>query len=119
MGQSSVVRQRRLRVGLRRIREQSGHTQKTVAEAMGWSTAKVIRIETGKVNVSTSDLMALLHYYGITDTAMADDLLAVTRSEVDGWWAEYLSDISQTFLNFLGCEDSATRISQYITHVVP
>ncbi len=121
MGQSetSVVRQRRLRAELRRIRDDLGRTQKTVAEALGWSTSKVIRIETGAVNVSTSDVMALLHYYGIKDPNVADDLLAATRTRVEGWWDEYRGTVRQQFLNFLGYEDSATRIRQYMDQVVP
>ncbi|HEV2781025.1 MAG TPA: helix-turn-helix transcriptional regulator [Actinophytocola sp.] len=117
--ETSVVRRRRLRVELRRIREESGRTQKAVAEALGWSTHKVIRIETGAVNVSTSDLMALLHFYGITDSTVTEELLAVTRTRVAGWWDEYRSYFSQQFLNFLGYEDSAICIRQYMGDLVP
>jgi transcriptional regulator with XRE-family HTH domain len=121
MGQreTSVVRQRRLRAELRRIREESGRTQKTVAEDLGWSTSKVIRLEGGAVNVSTSDVMALLHYYGIHDPDVADDLLEVTRTRVEDWWNEYRGLIHQQFRNFLGYEDSATRIRQYMGVFVP
>lgn len=114
-----VVRQRRLRTELRRFRETSGRTQRAVAEALGWSTSKLIRIETGAVNVATSDVMALLHYYGISDPDVAADLVAATRSRNKDWWAEYRSVFSQQFLNFLGYEDSATRIRAYMTLVVP
>jgi transcriptional regulator with XRE-family HTH domain len=121
MGQreTSVVRQRRLRAELRRLRDQAGRTQKVVAEALGWSTSKVIRIETGAVNVSTSDVMALLHYYGITDTELSEVLLNITRARDEGWWDEYRSYYNQQFLNFLGYEDSAKRIRQYMGQVVP
>jgi transcriptional regulator with XRE-family HTH domain len=121
MGQreTSVVRQRRLRAELRRCREDAGRTQKAVAEALGWSTSKVIRIETGAVNVSTSDVMALLHYYGISDPAVADGLLAATRSREEGWWEKYRSYVTQQFQLFLGYEDSATRICQYMREIVP
>jgi transcriptional regulator with XRE-family HTH domain len=121
MGQreTSVVRQRRLRAELRRIREESGRTQKTVAEDLGWSTSKVIRLERGTVNVSTSDVMAMLYYYGIEHSEVADDLLAVTRTRVEGWWQEYREVTHQQFRNFLGYEDSATRIRQYMRVVVP
>jgi transcriptional regulator with XRE-family HTH domain len=117
--ETSVVQQRRLRVELRRIREEFGRTQRSVAEALGWSTSKVIRIETGAVNVSTSDVMALLHYYGINNPDVVEDLLAVTRARVSGWWDEYRSYFSQQFLNVLGYEDSATRIRQYMGLIVP
>ncbi len=117
--ETSVVRQHRLRAELRRIREKSGRTQKVVAEALGWSTSKVIRIEKGSVNVSTSDVMALLHYYRIDDPFVADDLLAAARARDEGWWDGYRPFCSQQFVNFLGYEDSATRIRQYMGLVVP
>jgi transcriptional regulator with XRE-family HTH domain len=117
--ETSVVKQRRLRVELRRIREESGRTQRSVAEALGWSTSKVIRIETGAVNVSTSDVMALLHYYGINNPDVVEDLLAITRARTAGWWDKYRSFFSQQFLNVLGYEDSATHIRQYMGLVVP
>ncbi|HEV8561520.1 MAG TPA: helix-turn-helix transcriptional regulator [Actinophytocola sp.] len=114
-----VVRQRRLRAELRRFREAAGRTQRAVAEALGWSTSKLIRIETGAVNVATSDVMALLHFYGISDPDVAEDLVAATRSRSKDWWAEYRSVFSQQFLNFLGYEDSAIRIRGYMTLLVP
>jgi transcriptional regulator with XRE-family HTH domain len=117
--ETSAVRLRRVRAELRRFREDSGHTQKAVAEALGWSTSKVIRIETGAVQVSTSDVMALLHFYGIHDPDTATDLVAATRTRDQDWWTEYRSVFSQQFLNFLGYEDSATRIRGYSTLVVP
>lgn len=120
MGQreTSVVRMRRLRAELRRIRVESGLTQKAVAGALGWSTSKVIRIEAG-ARISTSDLMALLHYYRITDPGRAEDMLAVTRIKDEGWWDEYRDFAPQQFLDFLGYEYSATCIRTYMTLVVP
>jgi nucleoside phosphorylase/transcriptional regulator with XRE-family HTH domain len=121
MGQreTSAVRQRRLRTELRRIREAAGHTQKTVAEALGWSTSKLIRIETGAVQISTSDLMAMLHFYRITDPESEAAMLAVTRVKESGWWDEYRGFVPQQFLTFLGYEDSAVYIRNYMTLVVP
>lgn len=117
--ETSVVRQRRLRTELRRIREESGRTQKAVAEALGWSTSKVVRIETGAVAVSTSDVMALLHYYEIKDPDVAEDLVAASRARDENWWDEFRSSYNQQFVNFLGYEDSATRIQQYMGLMVP
>jgi transcriptional regulator with XRE-family HTH domain len=104
---------------LRRIREESGRTQKAVAESLGWSTSKVIRIETGAVHVSTSDVMALLHFYGVSDQALTGDLLAITRAKEQSWWDEYRATYDQQFINFLGYEDSASTIRQFISFAVP
>src|SRR5690242_15981254 len=65
--ETPITQQRRLRVELKRARERSGMTQRDVAQALDWSPSKVIRIETGAVIISTSDLMALLPHYGINE----------------------------------------------------
>jgi transcriptional regulator with XRE-family HTH domain len=118
-GTTPVVAQRRLRAELRKAREDAGHTQKRVAEDLGWSLSKVIRLETGATSVSTSDAMALIHYYEITDRERVDDLLSVTRAKERAWWDEYSDFYSQQFLNFLAYEDSASRMRQFQTLAVP
>src|SRR5256885_15416393 len=88
--ETPVTRQRRFRAELKRAREQSGMTQKEVAEALDWSPSKVIRIETGAVIISTSDLMALLPHYGVTDRKRIDTLVEVARaSRKQAWWDDY------------------------------
>jgi len=112
-GGTPVVQQRRLRTELRRAREEAGRTQKDVARDLGWSPSKVIRIETGAATVSTSDTMALLHYYNITEPERVEELLSVTRAKESSWWEEYRDIYGQQFLNFLAYEDSATKIRQF------
>lgn len=101
------------------MRDEAGQTQKMVADKLGWSTSKVIRIETGAVNVSTSDVMALLHHYRINDPDRTEDLLTITRGRGAAWWDKYTNIYGQQFLNFLGYEDSASRIRQFMGYVVP
>jgi transcriptional regulator with XRE-family HTH domain len=118
-GGSRAVEQRRLRTELRRLREHAGHTQKAVAERLNWSISKVIRIETGAVRASTSDVRALLHFYELSDPDRTRDLIAITQTNSEAWWDEYRSFYKQPFLDFLDYEDSAIGIRQYIGSVVP
>jgi transcriptional regulator with XRE-family HTH domain len=118
-GTTPVVQQRRLRAELRRAREDAGQTQKQVADELGWSLSKVIRLETGATAVSTSDAMALFHYYKITDQDRVNDLLSVTKARPRSWWDEYSQSFEQQFLNFLAYEDSASRIRQFQALQVP
>ena len=114
-----VMQQRRLRAELRRLRERAGSTQKTAAESLHWSTSKIIRIETGAVAVSPSDVMAMLHVYDVADKTLADDLVAISRSKDEMWWDAYRKYHGQQFLDFLDYENAATSIRQYIGFVVP
>src|SRR2546430_9024966 len=69
-----AVARRRVRLALRRAREDKRLTQTQVAEAMEWSLSKVMRIESGEVSVSPTDLRALLPLLGVTDgPAMEQD----------------------------------------------
>jgi transcriptional regulator with XRE-family HTH domain len=114
---SRVMQQRRLRMELRRLRVDAGRTQKAVADSLGWSTSKVIRIETGAVQVATSDVRALLQYYDVKEDA--ERILALTRTDEEAWWDEYRSYFKQQFIDFIAYEDSAFRIRQFIGSIVP
>jgi transcriptional regulator with XRE-family HTH domain len=118
--ETPVTQQRRLRAELKRAREQSGMTQREVAEALDWSPSKVIRIETGAVIISTSDLMALLPHYGVTDRKRIDALVEVARaSRKQAWWDDYRPYYDQQFLTFLGYEASTIRLRAYQALLVP
>jgi transcriptional regulator with XRE-family HTH domain len=121
-GGPHVVKLRRLRNDLRRAREALGLTQKQVADDLGWSISKVIRLETGAANIMTADVMALLHEYRITDRERAERLLSITRQrEQASWWDEYqdVYDHFPQFLHFLAYEDSATGVRQFQGLIVP
>src|SRR2546421_10220600 len=104
-GQSPVVLQRRLRTELRRAREHAGLTRKDVSEALDWSVSKVIRIETGAVGISTTDLWALLREIGITDPEQVEALVGAAKaSQRNEWWSAYRGKLDPQFLTFLGYE---------------
>jgi len=120
LGGSRVMQQRRLRAELRRLRESAGYTQKAAAAELDWSTSKIIRIETGASTVSSADVRAMLQFYGINDSAKTGDLIAMARAKEEAaWWDEYKSNYRQEFLEYLAYEDSATRIRQFISFVIP
>lgn len=123
-GNIPVVLLRRLRGELRRARELAGYTQKQVAEDLGWSLSKVIRQETGAQNISTSDVMALIHYYRITDPDRVEFLLAITRAKEQVWWWDEYREIfpeifPKRFVELLAYEDSATSVRQFQMITVP
>src|SRR5712664_3074715 len=118
-GTTPVVQQRRLRAELRKAREDTGHTQKQVADELGWSLSKVIRMETGATSASTADVMALIQFYKIKDDARAQRLIDVTKVKATEWWDEYSDHYGQDFLNFLAYEDAAVSIRQFQTLQIP
>ncbi|ALG12041.1 hypothetical protein AOZ06_38860 [Kibdelosporangium phytohabitans] len=95
-------------------------TQKDVAEALEWSPSKVIRIETGAVGVSKTDLVALLHLYGIEDQEHIDQLVEVAKATRQlAWWDQYRHRHNQRLITFIGYEDSARSIRAFGALTIP
>lgn len=118
-GPDPAVHRRRLRNELRKAREAAGLKQLDVAKEMDWSQSKLIRIETGAVNISTNDLKALLHHYGV-DRARIAELVELARAAREApRWNTYRDVVTPAFLAFLGYESSASIIRSYEPQVVP
>src|SRR5690242_2924066 len=60
---STPMDRHKVRAALRAARQRAGMTQREVAEEMDWSQSKMLRIESGDVGISTTDLLALLNCY--------------------------------------------------------
>ena len=119
--QDALVHRRRLRAELRRTRGEARFTQKEVADAMEWSLSKVIRIESGLVSVSTSDLKVLLQHYAVTDPAEVNRILDMARAsrEQRAWWTPYKEATSSQYLNFVAYENSASVIQVFEPLLIP
>jgi transcriptional regulator with XRE-family HTH domain len=93
-GDSPTIARRRVRMAIREARETVGLTQQQVAEEMEWSASKVIRIESGDVTISVSDLRQLLGFLGVHDKILISELasdarIARTRVKAQSvWWQE-------------------------------
>ena len=75
---SPSIRRRRLAAELRRLRERAGFLGEEAAARLGWSGAKLSRIETSKVGVKEDDLRLLLDLYGVGEGHRAE-VLALAR----------------------------------------
>ncbi|MDQ4104560.1 MAG: helix-turn-helix transcriptional regulator [Actinomycetota bacterium] len=114
-----AIHRRRLRTEIRNAREAAGMTQRDVAKAMDWSQSKLIRIESGQVNISTNDLRALLSHYGLDPTRI-NALVAVARAAREpGRWSIYRDVVTPEFIAFLGCESSASIIRGFEPFLIP
>jgi transcriptional regulator with XRE-family HTH domain len=115
------IQRRRLQRDLRRIREATGQSQREAAEAMYWSLSKLIRIETGSVPISISDLKALLLHYHVNEPAEVERLVEMARASKDrrAWWNSYRDATSPQYLTFVAFESAASRIYQFEPLLVP
>ncbi|MEV5984311.1 helix-turn-helix transcriptional regulator [Streptomyces sp. NPDC052051] len=114
------LNRRRLRIELRRAREEAGLTQREAADALEWSLSKVIRLEAGTVSLSVTDLRALLQLYRVTEPVRVADLEEAARgSKGLAWWAPYSDMVRPQFAQYLGYESAATSIRTYHPTLIP
>ncbi|WKU03385.1 helix-turn-helix transcriptional regulator [Micromonospora sp. HUAS LYJ1] len=118
-GIDPAVQRRRLRAELRRLRTLKRLTQKEVAERVGWSPSKLIRIETGQVGLSATDLKALLGEYDVSDPETINSLVKMAKEGRRQQWGPYRDVLNPDFLTYLGFEGSAAVIRQAEPQVLP
>jgi transcriptional regulator with XRE-family HTH domain len=114
-----TVGSRRLAIELKRFREAAGLTGEQVAEQMGWSIAKVYRIEGDKVRVLVRDVQRLLALYGIVDAEREAVLELARLARAKDWWHQYSGAIPEWFQFYVGLEAAATALRGYDAELVP
>jgi len=118
-----IVARRRVRMALREARKERSLSQADVAEAMEWSTAKIMRIETGEVSISPNDLKPLLTFLGIKDREQVDALVRhakAARSRTQ-WWDQqkYRAQLTPATRQLIQYEMEATAISHFADKLIP
>jgi len=114
VAQDPSVQRRRLRAELRRARDAAGLKQAEVAKAMDWSPSKLIRIESGQVNISTNDLRALLTHYDVKDRTRVAALVDLAKSSrASSFYDQFVNNLKPGFREYLAYEASASVIRQY------
>jgi transcriptional regulator with XRE-family HTH domain len=116
------VTARRIVLGaqLRRLREEAGISRADAGYVIRASDSKVSRLELGRVAFKERDVADLLTTYGVSDPEEREQFLnMVKQANQPGWWRRY-SDVSPSwFQDYVGLEESATRIQTYELQFVP
>ncbi|MEU2283349.1 helix-turn-helix transcriptional regulator [Streptomyces sp. NPDC013178] len=109
-------------VQLAGIREDAGFSQEQAARALGFSPAKLSRIEAGKGRRPPveADVRALLELYR-TDEYEASVLLQLLRRAGEpGWWQRYDKRLMpEWFDRLVGLQEAATAIRTFEIQYVP
>jgi transcriptional regulator with XRE-family HTH domain len=113
-----TLRRRRLGAELRKCRDEAGLTQESVSRHFEWHSAKVTRIETGRVAVTPRDVKDLLALYGVDNDDYREALMALARlSKERTWWTDY-RDLMRPG-NFVGMEAEASSTRVWEPVVLP
>lgn len=112
------VHRLRLRLKLRKARIEAQLTQRQAAEDLGFSLSKLIRIETGHVRVSQTDLKALLDLYNLDDPETVEDLVQTGRAAGRQDLGKYRDVLNPEFMQYLAYEGVASRVRSFQPRVV-
>lgn len=113
---SPTVRQRRLARLLRWYREPAGLTLEDVSTRLGWSRAKVSRIESARIHVNPDDVADLADLYGLPGVSR-DELLTLARQAKQRGWYSVYADMFRD--DYIGLEAEAALIRTWETQLVP
>ncbi|RJQ79737.1 XRE family transcriptional regulator [Pseudonocardiaceae bacterium YIM PH 21723] len=119
-GTGPTVRRMVLGGQLRRLREAAGITRADAGYQIRSSESKISRLELGRVGFKERDVADLLTMYGVTDPDERDVFLGmVKQSNTPGWWNRYNDLMPSWFQDYVGLEESASRIQSYELQYVP
>lgn len=105
---------------LRRLREAAEISRAEAGFAIRSSESKISRLELGRVSFKARDVVDLLTMYGVTDLGKREAFLEmVTRSNEPGWWHRYTDLVADWFQDYLGLEESASRIQEWEQQFIP
>jgi transcriptional regulator with XRE-family HTH domain len=104
---------------LQEARKKAGHSQPDVARETGWSLSKVMRLESGRVKISMTDLKALISFYNLPPDSAEKLRRAAEEARRQPWWYEYRLLLSEGFQSYLGYEASASVIRNFEALFVP
>jgi transcriptional regulator with XRE-family HTH domain len=112
---SPTVRGRRLARELRELRERARLRPEDVAQRLGWSRQKVMRIERALTRASAHDLNEVMDLYGVASPQREALLQLAKDAWKRGWWTAYRDIFAGTYLSL---EDEATQIRDWQPQVV-
>lgn len=109
-------------VQLAGIREDAGLAQEQAARSVGFSPAKLSRIEAGKGRrpPTENDVRALLEFYGTDGHEAAVLLQLLARAGEPGWWQRYDKRLlPEWFDRLVGLQEAAVAIRAFEIQYVP
>lgn len=115
-----MVRRRRLGAEFRQLREQHKLTNRQLAARMGWSVAKLSRLENARARTNLADIMDLLDHFGVVD-GKREQLVALARDSINsgGWWQKYSRELDEWHVAYAEMENGAVEIREFQMNLIP
>ncbi|MFF0626665.1 helix-turn-helix domain-containing protein [Streptomyces sp. NPDC004296] len=105
-----TLRQQRLALELRRLRERAGLSSSEAANRLGIKPAQISNIEAARHAVSADRVRAFAAGYGCADLDYIEGLAEMTGGRTRGWWEEYREFLPGGLVDVAELEHSATAL---------
>jgi transcriptional regulator with XRE-family HTH domain len=119
MTTSPVMRRRLLGSRLRDIREAAGKSLEDVAAYLECSSAKISRIETGRIAARVPDVRSMSELYAVPPDIRSELLDLVRDARQRPWWHDYAEHIPESLSTLIGLTEDAHTIDTYASYVIP
>lgn len=114
-----TLRQRRLGIELRKLREHAGLTSTRAAGTLGLQQARLSMIEAGRYPVSADRVHAIARAYDCADESLLDALTAMTGRRTRGWWDEYRDHLPADLVDLAELEHHSSQLRVSLTIHIP
>ncbi|MPY64927.1 helix-turn-helix domain-containing protein [Streptomyces spongiae] len=112
------LRQRRLGIELRKLRERTGFNVTQAATHLGVNQGRVSMIETGRTPLSADRVRAIASAYDCPDESLIDALASMTGRRARGWWEEYREHLPAALVDLAELEHHAAGLrAALIVHI--
>lgn len=115
-----TLRQRRLGVELRRMREQANLGGSQLARLLGCAPAQITQMETAKTGISVERLYTIAELCMCTNEPLVNALAdIITDRGARGWWEEYRGVLPTDFLDVAELEGHARELTHFAMTYIP
>ncbi|MFF1794182.1 helix-turn-helix domain-containing protein [Kitasatospora sp. NPDC058263] len=113
-----TIRQERVGIELRKMRDSAGRTTAQAAALLGLDRTKITQIEKAHYPVTPERVRILASDFEESDTAYVDALADMAEERHKGWWEEYRGAVPTGFLDISEMEFFAKEMHTYqVSHV--
>lgn len=114
-----TLRQRRLGIELRKLRENAGLTSTEAASSLGLQQSRLSMIEAGRYPVSADRVRAIARTYDCADESLLDALTSMTGRRTRGWWDEYRDQLPADLVDLAELEHHSSELRVSLTIHIP
>ncbi|MFB7617030.1 helix-turn-helix domain-containing protein [Kitasatospora sp. NPDC056181] len=114
-----TLRQRRLGIELRKMRERAGFGGSQLARTLGLNPTQVTQMESGKIGVSAERLRTVAAACSCANEPLISALADMTAERSKGWWEAYRGALSTDFLDVAEMEGHAQGLATCTSTYIP